>query len=382
MPSGGNALHVADSSDSIAQQLGKWRHNEELQIGAVSRITDVQRRKKNDNFLAQLSAVEQQEQQKAQQQQQQQESAAGTNSVPAAESMAKPIGQPKEKRKARLKGAGLEAASELFWSGDQDANAGIDREEWGRLVEQTGRSLSVSVDEAFDRADKDGDGLVDWREWLDTKEAAHVAGNAAAEAAWNGNVPEAISADGDQGLPSAARRKHGSTSASAMSGGGGGTGTGAGASPGTGGSGAIGSFGALGTYAPDMDSSPPANSQHQKKRHKKHRRHRRSSESTGQELVQLRSADGALLEASGHERGHSHGRGRSGSAGSHERSASAGSTRERHGSRRAEGAASGSSSAEEHNDDHHHTDHHHHRSSSRQRSRGRHRDIDRHRGEV
>ena len=361
MPSGGNALHVADSSDSIAQQLGKWRHNEELQIGAVSQITDVQRRNKNHNFLAQLSAVEQKAQQ---QQQQQQESAAGTNSVPAAESMAKPIGQPKEKRKARLKGAGLEAASELFWSGDQDANAGIDREEWGRLIEQTGRSLSVSVDEAFDRADKDGDGLVDWREWLDTKEAAHVAGNAAAEAAWNGNVPEAISADGDQGLPSAARRKHGSTSASAISSGGGGTG----------GSDANGYSGALGKYAPDMDSSPPANSQHQKKRHKKHRRHRRSGESTGQELVQPRSAEGTNLEASGQERGHSHGRERSGSAGSHERSASAGSTRERHGSRRAEGAASRSSTAEEHNDHHHHTDHHHHRSSSRQRSRGRHRD--------
>lgn len=67
-------------------------------------------------------------------------------------------------QKRPLSGAELEAASELFWKHDNDANAVIDRDEWATLINEVARRTGrapFSPDEAsaaFDAADVDGNG--------------------------------------------------------------------------------------------------------------------------------------------------------------------------------------------------------------------------------
>jgi len=80
--------------------------------------------------------------------------------------------------KRPLSAAELEAASELFWEHDADANAMIDRNEWRTLINEvarrTGRQpfTQHEADVAFASADVDGNGQLDLHEWIAAQSAA------------------------------------------------------------------------------------------------------------------------------------------------------------------------------------------------------------------
>ena len=173
-------------TQAVASQLADWSHVVEVENDVVDHITHIHdqhvRERKNDLFLAKLAAAEAPTTAKP--------ADPVADHEPAADE--KTAKQKKSKRKKRLKGQELEVASNKFWEMDSDANAILDRDEWEKMVVESGRALSVSMDEAFARADVDGDGTVDFKEWLQTKEAAWISGAEAAEAAWNGNAPPAI----------------------------------------------------------------------------------------------------------------------------------------------------------------------------------------------
>lgn len=82
--------------------------------------------------------------------------------------------KPREKRLGREEAA---IAAEVFWNRDEDASAAIDRGEWETLMNgdpMLMRQMSVTMDEAFLRADKDGNGTIALNEFLQTREARRL----------------------------------------------------------------------------------------------------------------------------------------------------------------------------------------------------------------
>ena len=106
---------------------------------------------------------------------------ASNSAAPAAASMAAPTPAPtRSKKPKRPTGRGLEVAGQAFWATDADASAALDRDEWTKLMESEARTMSVTIDEAFLRADADGDGTITLQEFLASKEASQIADRAIA----------------------------------------------------------------------------------------------------------------------------------------------------------------------------------------------------------
>ena len=147
---------------------------------------DRRRRHSNDNFLAKLAEAEKLN--PYQPPHPPGPSYAAPPPIPMAPEPA-PEPQPpptaaKKSRQKRLSKEGARVAAEAFWEGDVDASSTIDQEEWKKLVlakPELTRQMSVTLEEAFARADQDGNGTLELGEFLKTKEARRIA--EAAEAA-------------------------------------------------------------------------------------------------------------------------------------------------------------------------------------------------------
>ena len=180
----------------IAHNLATFTHDAHAAGSVVDKFQGVtrdrRRRHSNDNFLAKLAEAEKLNPY-------QPPAPAGPSYVapppipmaPPPQAAPEPAPPPepppaaaKKSRQKRLSKEGARVAAEAFWEGDVDASSTIDQEEWKKLVlakPELTRQMSVTLEEAFARADQDGNGTLELGEFLKTKEARRIA--EAAEAA-------------------------------------------------------------------------------------------------------------------------------------------------------------------------------------------------------
>ena len=177
------------SSAVIVGKLSKFSQEQQSAEGIVGTLNGLrekrERKREDDAFLERLAVAEQANPFFAPTSAEPQAAASSASSPPAA-------GEKKKAREKRLTREEAATAAEIFWDRDIDASSTIDRAEWERLVvsnETLSRSMSVTIDEAFLRADKDGNGEIQLNEFLQSREARKLATAAKQKRLPDANAP-------------------------------------------------------------------------------------------------------------------------------------------------------------------------------------------------
>ena len=172
-------MPLPDSTKSFtrAAELARWSSGTKQQASILEYLS--KGHKANDAFLSKLAGAEQRDEVKRDEEKRKpvvgpagQDTQREIDEAREAALRAREVAAGKLTRQRRPSIKEIEAASELFWAHDSDANATIDKDEWAALIEDVARRTGrrpftpAEAQAAFERADVDGNGSLDLREWL------------------------------------------------------------------------------------------------------------------------------------------------------------------------------------------------------------------------